>query len=73
MSPKKSPKAGQAGKEKTKKYALPPELEGMAEIAAEFQKAIVSWLPLVKGGTLLVKKHNFFLRVLLSNIAVCRW
>ena len=38
----RSPRGRQAGTEKANTYALPPELEGMAEIATEFQKAIVS-------------------------------
>ena len=37
-----SPGGGRAEKEKAKNYVLPPELEGMAEIATEFQKAVVS-------------------------------
>ena len=38
----RSPRGKQAGTEKANSYVLPPELEGMAEIATEFQKAIVS-------------------------------
>ena len=41
---KRSPRGGQAGKGKAKTYSLPPELDGMAEIATEFQKAVVSGL-----------------------------
>ena len=41
---KRSPRGGQARKDKAKMYTLPPELEGMAEIATEFQKAVVSGL-----------------------------